>query len=63
MYSTQLKNLWAHQDSNLEPADYESVARPLSYGPYKRSNYTKLFKEIQALFQSWYAKKYLKPEY
>ena len=24
---------WAHQDSNLEPRDYESPALPLSYGP------------------------------
>src|SRR5437762_2036386 len=27
--------LWAHQDSNLGPRDYESPALPLSYGPYE----------------------------
>src|SRR5690242_610347 len=28
-----LKKWWAQQDSNLRPADYESVALPLRHGP------------------------------
>src|SRR5450759_4740401 len=31
--STSQDYWWAQQDSNLRPADYESVALPLSYGP------------------------------
>ncbi len=25
--------IWAREDSNLQPTDYESAALPLSYGP------------------------------
>ena len=32
-YERMCAHEWAHRDLNPEPADYESVALPLSYGP------------------------------
>ena len=34
---------WAHRDSNPEPADYESVALPLSYGPLSKNYFLNNF--------------------